>query len=126
DELPGFEDSRHVPRHLMLIALGDVLAAMALIVATLALGVWVRTTGALAGGVALAFTVYLGVMALSGTWIALRNLSAARRLQASDKMMDAVPVVAVRARPGVGQRGIAALEDDPAAGPKAAAETRHA
>ena len=92
DELPGFEDSRHAPRDLMRIALGDVIGAMALIVVTLALGVWVRTAGGLAGGVALAFSVYLGVMALSGTWIALRNLSAARKLQASDETMDAAPV----------------------------------
>lgn len=91
DELPGFEDSRHAPRNLMRIALGDVIAAMALIVATLALGIWVRTGAGLAAGVALAFSVYLGVMALSGTWIALRNLSAARRLQASDETMDAGP-----------------------------------
>jgi hypothetical protein len=92
DKLPGFEDSINAPRDLMRIALGDVIAAMALIVATLAVGVWARTAGGIAGGVALAFSVYLGVMALSGTWIAFRNLSAARRLRASDELMDAAAV----------------------------------
>jgi hypothetical protein len=92
EELPGFEDSGYAPRDLMRTAMGDVVAAMALIVATLVVGVWARTAGGLVGGVALAFSVYLGVMALSGTWIACRNLSATRRLQASDELMDAVPV----------------------------------
>jgi hypothetical protein len=92
DELPGFADSRHAPRDLIRIAVGDVIAAVALIVATLAVGVWAMTAGGLAGGAAQAFSVYLGVMALSGTWIALRNLSASRRLQASGEMMDGAPV----------------------------------
>lgn len=81
DELPEFETPECNSRELARMGLGDLLATGMLVLAVLVTSAMGRTAGGLAGGLLLAFSVYLGLMVLLGLRIGLRNLLAARRLR---------------------------------------------